>query len=89
MTGTTESLDLVRGSGSVFADFGRVDADLRQLTAEIIRALDAQQVTVRKAEARTEIAAADFSRIRNANLSRFTVGRLMTALVKLNQDVSV
>lgn len=93
MTDTTTPLELVRGSGNVFADFGRADADLRQLkarlAAEIIKALDAQQLTVRKAEARTGIAAADFSRIRNANLGRFTVDRLMTALAKLDQDVSV
>jgi hypothetical protein len=41
------------------------------LAAEIIRALDDGNLTVRKAESLTPIAAADFSRIRKANLDRF------------------
>jgi hypothetical protein len=40
------------------------------LAAEIIRALDDGNLTVRKAESLTPIAA-DFSRIRKANLDRF------------------
>ena len=37
----------------------------------------------------TGIAAADFSRIRNANIGRFTVDRLMTVLGRLDQRVDV
>ncbi|MFT3819169.1 MAG: helix-turn-helix transcriptional regulator [Rubrivivax sp.] len=86
-------LELVRGSGNVFADFGRPDAQLRQLkailAAEIIRTLDEEGLTVRKAQDRTGFAAADFSRIRNVELGRFTVDRLMTVLARLDQDVRV
>lgn len=93
MTDKTEPLEITPGSGNVYADFGMADAHLRQLkaqlAAEIIKTLDAQKLTVRKAEEHTGIAAADFSRIRNANLSRFTVDRLMTVLAKLDQDVNV
>jgi len=45
--------------------------------AEIIKSLDRDELTVRAAHARTGIAAADFSRIRNADLARFTVDRLV------------
>jgi hypothetical protein len=38
------------------------------MAAEIIKALDREQLTVRAAHSRTSIAAADFSRIRNADL---------------------
>jgi predicted XRE-type DNA-binding protein len=88
-----ETLDIVRGSGNVFRDFGDADADLEQLrailAARILRVLDNRHLTVRKAEQITGIAAADFSRIRRAKLGRFTVDRLMTILARLDQRVDV
>src|SRR3546814_10940166 len=59
------------------------------LAAEIVKALDTERLTVREAEARTGIAAADFSRIRQVKLDRFTIDRLMRILDRLNQDVRV
>jgi predicted XRE-type DNA-binding protein len=86
-------LKTVRGSGNIFRDLGRPEAELQQLkallAAEIVRVLDTGGLTVRMAESITRIAAADFSRIRNANLGRFTVDRLMTILGRLGQDVDV
>ena len=93
MADETDDIELVRGSGNVFADFGAPDASLRQfravLAAEIVKTLDAERLTVRDAEARTGIAAADFSRIRQARLDRFTIDRLMRILDRLNRDVRV
>lgn len=89
----TPKLKTVRGSGNVFRDLGRESAEAQQLkallAAEIIRVLDDGNLTVRKAESLTRIAAADFSRIRNANLDRFTVDRLMAILARLGRDVDV
>ncbi len=86
-------LRTVRGSGNVFRDLGRENAEALQLKAllavEIVRALDDGNLTVRTAENLTGIAAADFSRIRNANLDRFTVDRLMAILDRLGRDVDV
>ncbi|AWM78851.1 XRE family transcriptional regulator [Phenylobacterium parvum] len=83
----------MRGSGNVFADFDAPDASLRQLRAllasEVVKTLDKERLTVRDAAARTGIAAADFSRIRQARLDRFTVDRLMRILERLNRDVRV
>jgi predicted XRE-type DNA-binding protein len=83
----------VKGTGNLFRDLGRQDAELLQLkallAAEIVRALHENSLTVRKAESMTRIAAADFSRIRNADLGRFTVDRLMTVLSRLGQRVDV
>jgi predicted XRE-type DNA-binding protein len=88
-----EPLELVRGSGNVFADFGYPNADAEQLkallAAEIIGVLDDRALTVRKAEDLTGIAAADFSRIRRTKLDRFTIDRLVTILNRLDQDVDV
>jgi hypothetical protein len=69
-----EKLELVRGSHNVFRDRGRENADIERLkallAAEIIKALDQEELNVRAAQARTGFAAADFSRIRNAQRSR-------------------
>lgn len=83
----------VRGSGNVFWDLGRDDADLEQfkaiLAAEIIKILDRERLSVRAAQTRTGIAAADFSRIRHADLGRFTADRLVTALNRLGSRVEI
>ena len=90
---TDEPIELVRGSGNVFADFGYPNADAEHLkaslAAEIIGVLDKRSLTVRGAENLTGIAAADFSRIRKAKLDRFTIDRLMTILNRLDQDVDI
>ena len=88
-----DPIELVRGSGNLFHDFGQIDADVAQLkailAAEIIKILDQQDLSVRKAHAQTGFAAADFSRIRNADLGRFTVDRLMAILNSLGSRVEV
>jgi predicted XRE-type DNA-binding protein len=89
----SEKLQVVRGSGNVFRDLGHKNADVEQfkaiLAAEIIKALDREHLTVRAAHARTGIAAADFSRIRNADLARFTVDRLMSIINRLGARIEV
>jgi hypothetical protein len=89
----SERLELVRGSGNVFRGLRHKNADVEQfkalLAAEIIRALDRDQLSVRAAHGRTGFAAADFSRIRNAELGRFTVDRLMSIMNRLGSRVEV
>jgi predicted XRE-type DNA-binding protein len=89
----SKGIDVVRGSGNVFRDFGRASADVDQmkavLAAEIIKMLDREKLSVRAAHIRTGIAAADFSRIRNADLGRFTVDRLMSMINRLGSRVEV
>jgi len=89
----SEKLEVVRGSGNVFRDLGHENADAEQLkailAAEIIKALDREHLTVRAAHSRTGIAAADFSRIRNADLGRFTLDRLFSILNRLGSRVEV
>ena len=88
-----EKLDVVRGSGNVFGDLGVMNADVLQLKAilagEIIKALHREGLTVRAAQDRTGVAAADFSRIRTADLGRFTVDRLMSIIGRLGARVEV
>jgi predicted XRE-type DNA-binding protein len=88
-----ESLEVVRGSGNVFRDLGHKNADVEQfkaiLAAEIIRALDRQALSVRGAHDLTGIAAADFSRIRHADLGRFTIDRLMSIITRLGARIEI
>ncbi len=85
--------ELVHGSGNVFRDFGDPEADLKQakavLAARIITVLDDRGLAVRKAASLTGFAAADFSRIRNADLGRFTLDRLMKMLAALDANARI
>jgi predicted XRE-type DNA-binding protein len=86
-------LEVTRGSGNVYRDLGHANADVKQfkalLAAEILKALNREQLSVRQAQVRTGIAAADFSRIRNADLGRFTLDRLMSIINRLGSRVEV
>jgi predicted XRE-type DNA-binding protein len=76
--------DDMRGSGNVFRDFGHPNPEILQLkailAAKIIGVLDEQKITVRRAHELTGFAAADFSRVRQAKLQRFTLDRLIEML---------
>jgi hypothetical protein len=67
---------VVRGTGNVFRDLGHKNADVEHfkaiLAAEIIKALDKESIS-------------DFSRIRNADLGRFTIHRMMSILSRLGR----
>ena len=93
MTEPNDDFELERGSGNAFRDFGRPDADVRQtkaiLAARIIGILDEEGLSTRKAQEKTGINHADFTRIRNVQLGRFTIDRLMTVLNKLGRQVEV
>ena len=93
MTDEHDDLELVRGSGNIFRDFGDPNPELEQLrailAAQIIKALDARGLSTRKAGELTGIAAADFSRIRRVKLDRFTIDRLLTILDRLDQEVEI
>lgn len=88
-----EKLELVRGSGNAFRDLGHENADVQQLkallSAAIIKLLDRDQLTVRAAQVRTGFAAADFSRVRNADLARFTADRLISMLNRLGSRIDI
>lgn len=88
-----EKIEIVRGSGNVFRDFGDPNADIEQLkcilAARIIGILDDEKLSVRKAESLTGVNASEFSHIRNVKLGRFTADRLISILNKFDQQVDV
>ena len=88
-----DDLELVRGSGNVYRDLGRPDADLEQaraiVAAKIIRILDERKLSTRDAEKLTGVSHSEFSRIRESQLHRFTLDRMIAILGKLDADVEV
>lgn len=90
---TKEPIEVVRGSGNVYRDFGYPDADVRQtkalMAAQIIRILEEEGLSTREAEARSGVAHSEFARIRRVNLARFTIDRLMIILRRLGREVEV
>jgi predicted XRE-type DNA-binding protein len=89
----SDDFELVRGSGNVFRDFGDVDADTKQmkahLAAEIIGILDRRKLTVRAAGELIGEDYSDISKIRNAQLSKFTLDRLVRIANKLGRHVEM
>jgi predicted XRE-type DNA-binding protein len=85
--------ELVRGTGDVFADLGFADAPLMRLksrlASEIARTLDRRSLTVRAAATQAGATAADLSRIRNADLDRFTLDRLVRIAGRLGCRVEI
>jgi predicted XRE-type DNA-binding protein len=87
------NLELIRGSGNVYRDFGRPNAGLEQAraitAAKIIHVLDERKLSTRDAEKLTGISYSEFSRIRNTRLGRFTLDRMIAILGKLDENVEV
>lgn len=88
-----DDMTVIAGTGNVFRDLGLPDPEVSQtkalLAAEIIKALNERKLSVRAAHGVTGIAAADFSRIRNVNLGRFTIDRLISILARLDREVEL
>ena len=89
----SEDLELVRGSDNPFEDMGLPEADAKlikaDLAAEIIAILRERRLTGTAAAKLADVQTADMSCIRNADLSRFTIDRLVTILNRLNRHVEV
>ena len=87
----SDNIEIERGSGNVFRDFGHPNADVEQtkaiLAAKIIGVLDDAGLSTRQAQEMTGINHSEFARIRRVKLDRFTIDRLITILNRLDQRV--
>lgn len=74
-------IDILHGSGNVFADLGDPNAEAKKMkaaiAAEIIATLNARGLSARAGAKVAKVDPADIQRIRNADLSRFTIDRLV------------
>ncbi len=94
MSGDTNTeLELIRGDGNVFRDHGADNADTQQmkahLAAEVIGVLNRRKLSVRAAGKLVGKNPSDISRIRNADLSRFTIDRLVRIINRLGRHVEL
>ena len=89
----SDDIEIERGSGNVFADFGDPDAAAKQLkasiAADIIATLDRRSLSVREGAREAGIDPADLQRIRSADLSRFTIDRLVRIAGRLGRRVEL
>jgi predicted XRE-type DNA-binding protein len=89
----SDDMELMRGTGNVFADFGDADAEAKQLkariAADIIATLNTRKLTAREGGKLAGLDGADIQRIRNADLSRFTIDRLVRVAYRLGRRVEM
>lgn len=88
-----EPLEIVRGTGNVFRDMGHPNADVEhmkaRLAAKIIAALNEQKLSVRQAGKLAGVQYADISRVRSADLDKFSVEWLTNVFNRLEPRVKV
>jgi len=84
---------ITRGTGNVFADLGYADADERQTKLRLALAIngvvDRQRLTQAAAAEKLHVNQPKISALANYKLDGFSVERLMTFLVALDQDVEI
>jgi len=88
-----DDFEIVRGTGNVFKDAGFPNPEINQakalLAAKIIRSLREQGLTNVQAAKKTGFNRTDFSRIKQPDLKRFTIDRLMMILNKLDPEIDI
>ncbi len=88
-----EEIELVRGSDNIFRDLGEPNADILYLKAElatqIIGALNKKNLKGKEAAETVNMSEPDISRIRHADLKRFTIDRLMEVVSRLGLQVEI
>ena len=88
-----EKIQVERGSGNVFADLGRQDADAHLLKAELVSRIDeiirSRRLTQTKAAGIMGISQPDVSRLLKGNFQDYSMERLLRLLQALGQDVEI
>lgn len=91
MNRSEDEFELVHGSDNVFRDVGLLDPDTKLVKADlataIIKAQREQGLTNAATAKRAGVQEADISRIRNADLNRFTIDRLVRIAQSLDPQV--
>ena len=86
-------IEIERGTDNVFRDLGHPDAEALQLKAQlagqIIAVLNKRKLKGKMAAATLGMTEADISRVRNADLARFTLDRLVEVLNRLSMHVEI
>lgn len=86
-------IKIVRGSGNVFADIGIKNADemlaKAHLTSQIYKIIKGRGLKQKEAGEILGLKQPDVSALMNGKFLDFSVDRLLTLLVRLNQEVEI
>ena len=88
-----EKIEVVRGSGNIFADVGLPNAEERHMKARLavmmLKRQEELKLTMRAAAKLAECDASDIQRIRNADLKKFTIDRLIRYAINMGCTVEL
>jgi predicted XRE-type DNA-binding protein len=89
----TEEIELVEGSNNIFEDLGFADTEVMKLkaklAAELLRIMRKRELTVRAAAKLAGVDHSDIVKIRNVDLDRFKLDRLLKIVTRLDKNVRV
>ncbi len=89
----TDDVRIERGSGNVFADLGRPDAEARLLKAELVTRIDeiirGRRLTQARAAELLGLSQPDVSRLLRGDFRQYSVERLLRLLTALGRDVDI
>ena len=89
----TEKMKITRGSGNVFADLGRPDAEAHLLKAELVTRIDkiVRQRGFKQVEAAKLLGLSqpDVSRLLRGSFLEYSIERLLRLLTALGRDVEI
>ena len=90
---STEEVKIERGSGNVFADLGRPDANAHQLKADLVTRIDEiirrRRLTQTQAAELLGLSQPDVSRLLRGNFREYSIERLLRLLMALGRDVDI
>ena len=89
----TDDVKIERGSGNVFADLGRPNAEARLLKAELVTRIDeiirGRRLTQARAAELLGLSQPDVSRLLRGDFRQYSVERLLRLLTALGRDVDI
>ena len=89
----TKKIKIGRGSGNVFADLGRPDAEAHLLKAELVTRIDkiVRQRGLKQVEAAKLLGLSqpDVSRLLRGSFQEYSIERLLRLLTALGRDVEI
>ena len=90
---SSNDVKIERGSGNVFVDLGRPDADVQLLKAELVTRIDdiirRRRLTQTQAAGLLGLSQLDVSRLLRGNFREYSVERLLRLLLALGRDVEI
>jgi predicted XRE-type DNA-binding protein len=91
--GKVDAIEIERGSGNVFADLGRPDAETHLLKAKLVTQIDgiirSRRLTQAKAAEVMGLSQPDVSRLLKGQFKDYSVERLLRLLLVLGRDVDI